>query len=104
MSTYEDFTSGKKDNFWIGLLIGAVAGATIGLLYAPMEGKELRRILSYRLSKAKESLEELLQRLNQAQYTSQAKLKNDQIVSETKEKAEKLLQEVELLIEQIQKR
>lgn len=94
----------SSHEFLLGLILGAVAGATLALLYAPAEGKEVRRMLSYKLRKAKESLEQLLHRMKHGEgIVSQAKIKNEKVVNETKEKAEKLLGEVEALIEQIQK-
>ncbi|NIK73625.1 gas vesicle protein [Thermonema lapsum] len=101
---YSEQKHKSNDHFLLGLVLGAVAGATIALLYAPAEGKEVRRMLSYKLRKAKESLEQLIHRLKSGErVVSQAKIKNEQLVSETKEKAERLLGEVEALIEQIQK-
>lgn len=101
---YPEQNHKSNDHFLLGLILGAVAGATVALLYAPAEGKEVRRMLSYKLHKAKESLEQLLHRLKQGEgIVSQAKIKNEKMVNETKEKAEQLLGEVEALIEQIQK-
>lgn len=32
----------RRGNFWLGILVGAVAGAVTALLYAPKKGDELR--------------------------------------------------------------
>ena len=32
----------RKGNFWLGLMVGAAAGAVTALLYAPKKGDELR--------------------------------------------------------------
>lgn len=97
--------SPKKDHFLLGLLIGATAGAVLGLLYAPREGKEMRRRLTFQLSKVKEKLTNYLSSLTNSADThiSMAKTKGEQVVNESKEKAEKLLSEVEALMRQVKK-
>ena len=32
----------RKGNFWLGMIVGAAAGAVTALLYAPKKGEELR--------------------------------------------------------------
>lgn len=97
--------SRKKDNFILGLLIGVAAGTTLGLLYAPREGKEMRRRLTFQLSKVREKLTIYLTNLKNGVDThiSTAKTKGEQVVNESKEKAEKLLSEVEALMGQLKK-
>ena len=103
--TMEENKSPKKDYFILGLLIGAAAGAAVGLLYAPREGKEMRRRLSFQLSKVKEKLTNYLNSITNGTdaHISIAKTKGEQVVNESKEKAEKLLNEVESLLRQVKK-
>ncbi len=101
----EENKSPKKDHFILGLLIGAAAGAALGLLYAPREGKEMRRRLTFQLSKVREKLTNYLSSIKNGADThiSTAKTKGEQVVNESKEKAEKLLSEVEALMGQLKK-
>jgi gas vesicle protein len=38
----------RKGNFWLGMIVGAAAGAVTALLYAPKKGDELRHDISDR--------------------------------------------------------
>ena len=42
----------QKGNFWLGMVIGAAAGAATALLYAPKRGEELRHDISEKASDA----------------------------------------------------
>ena len=97
--------SPKKDHFILGLLIGITTGAVLGLLYAPREGKEMRRRLTFQLSKVREKLTNYLNAIKNGVDSpiSLAKTKGEQVVNESKEKAEKLLSEVEALMGQLKK-
>lgn len=52
----------NKDNagsFGMGLLVGAVAGLVVGLLFAPKSGRETRAMLKERAENMKERAEEM---------------------------------------------
>ncbi|MBN1376008.1 MAG: YtxH domain-containing protein [Dehalococcoidia bacterium] len=63
----------SAEGFGAGLLLGAVIGASIGILYAPHSGKETRVIISEKVH--------------------DATLKAEKIVEEAREKAENIIKE-----------
>jgi gas vesicle protein len=84
-------------------LTGAVVGTAIGLLYAPEKGKLLRDRLSYKLDTYRDQLQELVSGLVNSVEVP-ANLQRDQgerVVSEAREKAERLLEDVDRLMAQI---
>jgi|GEM_PF-242927 len=93
-------------NNLIFLSVGLLAGAAVGILYAPEEGRHTRDKLSYRLSRYRERLTELLGQLKEAQHSasSEAKTESDKVIAETKQEAERLLGHVEALMDQIKEK
>ena len=87
----------------LAFLIGAASGAVIGLLYAPEKGTHTREKLSFLLDKYKKELEDLLQELINAKSTTEtvAKSEGQKVIKNAKDKAEKLLEDVDDLIGQI---
>lgn len=86
-------------------LTGAATGAVIGLLYAPEKGTVTRDKLSYRLSKYRDQLEQLINDLlNSAELPENSqKSEGQRVVNDAREKAEKLLEDVDRLMAQIKK-
>ena len=59
----------EKDSgasFVVGFILGAVAGAAIGFLYAPKPGKETRALLKEKAIEAKEKAGEVAEKAKEA--------------------------------------
>jgi len=85
---------------------GALAGAAIGLLYAPETGRETRSWLSYQLEKYRSVLADLTESLvtSRDNAPSSAKSEGQRVIQDAKSKAEQLLGDVDQLISQINSR
>jgi gas vesicle protein len=94
----------KKGNTLITFLAGAAVGAILVILYAPDKGTVTREKLSFQLDKYKKLLEDYLNDLvsgKDTPLTSEAKSQGEKVVSETRGKAERLLEDVDELLEQL---
>jgi gas vesicle protein len=94
--------SKSSRSFW-AFTAGAVTGAVIGILYAPDAGVNTRDKLTFQLQKYQEQLKKLIEELVDGNDVpeSMAKTESKKVVSEAREKAEKLLTDVEALMGQI---
>ena len=94
----------KKGSTLLAFLTGASIGALLGVLYAPDKGSNTREKLSFRLDKYKKMLEDFINGLVEEQEIKSAvdpKSPSGKVVTEAKDKAEKLLEDVDELLSQI---
>jgi gas vesicle protein len=84
-------------------LTGIATGTILGLLYAPEKGNVTRDRLSYRLSKYREQLQQLLNDILESADLPEnfSKTEGQRVVDDAREKAERLLEDVDRLMAQI---
>lgn len=87
----------------LAFVTGVATGAALGVLYAPDKGINTRDRLSYRLGKYRDQLQNLIADLvRQTELPeSLAKTEGKRVVDDAREKAERLLSDVEALMGQI---
>jgi gas vesicle protein len=94
----------KKGNTLLAFLTGASIGALLGVLYAPDKGSNTREKLSFRLDKYKKMLEDFIEGIVEEQGVKSnidPKSPSGKVVTEAKDKAERLLEDVDELLSQI---
>ncbi|MBB6609481.1 YtxH domain-containing protein [Pontibacter sp. Tf4] len=97
---------GKKTTAALAFVSGAAVGAAAGILFAPEKGQETRSWLSYRLEKYRDTLSDLLEQLvaKGESVPTSARTEGQRVIQDAKDKAEKLLGDVDLLINEINSR
>ena len=93
----------KNSNSLFTFVLGAGIGAVMGILFAPDSGNNTRDRLSYQLLRYKDELEELVKQLVDGKNLplNEARSEGNKVITEAKNKAENLLNDVNRLIEQI---
>ncbi|MEJ2003416.1 MAG: YtxH domain-containing protein [Cyclobacteriaceae bacterium] len=96
----------NSGNTMLAFLIGAAAGGLAGVLFAPDKGSNTRDRLSYRLHTYRKTLEDLLDDLvtEKNGAFSEAKTHGEKVVNDAREKAERLLEDVDELLNHINKK
>jgi gas vesicle protein len=94
--------SRSSKTLW-AFIVGAAAGALVGILYAPDKGENTRNKLYFQLNKYRDQLKQLINDLVDGKEIpdSMAKTEGKKVVNDTKVKAEKLLEDVEKMMSQI---
>lgn len=85
---------------------GLIAGSLAGIMFAPDTGMNTRDRVTFRLEKYKKQLEELLSDLVRSKEqlpASVAKSDGEKVITEAREKAKQLLDDVDNLLDQIKK-
>ena len=93
---------GKGARTFFAFTTGITLGAVIGILYAPEKGINTRNKLTFRLGKYRDRLKLIVDQIaEEERHSNQAKTEGQKVVSDAKEKAERLLTDVEDMISQI---
>ena len=93
----------KRTTNLLILLIGLFLGACIGALYTPEKGSVIRSGLLYHVKSYQRKLRSLIKKLirKNAHVTNQAKNMGDEVIIHVISSAERILQELDLLTEQL---
>jgi gas vesicle protein len=93
----------KKSDAFFAFVAGVVAGAALGILFAPDKGSNTRDKLSFQLDKYRHKLKEIIDQLMEEHEhpSSVARAEGQKIINDAKLKAESLLADVDNLIDQI---
>jgi gas vesicle protein len=95
----------KTSNSLLAFILGTGVGATLGILFAPDSGGNTRDKLTYQLSRYKDELEDLVKDLVDGKNMplNEARSEGNKVITDAKNKAENLLNDVNKLIDQINK-
>jgi gas vesicle protein len=99
-------SNGMTKGLLIGFLAGGVVGVLAALLYAPKSGKELRADIKRKASDIAESATDYMHgaRAKTIDMVNEGKERSDQLIADTKEKAEHILGNAEKVLNGIRQR
>ncbi len=107
MTTNKFKIMGKNSsNSIISFITGLVLGGIFGVLFAPDRGNNTRDRLTYRLNKYKLRIQEILDDVLDEKEVKRSKSRTDEkkVVNDAKDKAEKLLKDVDGILTKIKKK
>ncbi|MEQ9105677.1 MAG: YtxH domain-containing protein [Rhodothermales bacterium] len=93
----DSWTRSARSGLW-GVLIGGAAGFALGLIFAPEEGKRLRRKLAYQLDHLGEQVASFVEKALDEDLASQARAEGDALIKDAKEKADKIRTDIDALL------
>lgn len=98
--------SKNSTNSFISLIVGLIIGGVLGILFAPDKGNNTRDRLTYRLNKYKLRIQDLLEEiLEDKEIKKSASGKEEKkVVNDAKDKAEKLLKDVDGILTKMKKK
>ena len=86
----------------LGILIGAAAGFALGVLFAPEEGKKLRRKVAYQLDHLGETVSDLIdQTLGDKTKGGEAKRESDALVENARQKVSAIGSDIDALLNEM---
>jgi gas vesicle protein len=88
----------------VTLFLGAAVGFVGGMLFAPISGNNVRKVLSYKVRSYAEKLQELIKTLSNTKVavSSQAKAAGQEVIDETISRAKQLLLDANELASQLE--
>ena len=90
----------RKGTF--GLIIGAATGFALGVLFAPEEGKKLRRKLAYQLDNLGGTVADMIdQAMGDPKSSSEARKEGDALVNDAKQKASEISSDIDALLDEM---
>lgn len=99
----KDSSVGKalRTGTW-GLLLGAAAGFAMGILFAPEEGKKLRRKLAYQMDNLGGVVADLIdQAVSEDEDSGEARKDGDALVADAREKADVISNDIDALLDEM---
>jgi gas vesicle protein len=99
-------TGSKIMPFLLGAIVGGIAGAAIALLYAPVEGSEVRREVGEKFDDVSEGINRVLKGVKVAaeKMFNEGRDDTEEITSRTRERADDLIEDADRAIEEARKR
>lgn len=94
---HDSWTRTARTGLW-GVLIGGAAGFAMGLIFAPEEGKRLRRKLAYQLDHLGETVSKLVEKALDEDFATQARHEGDALIKDAKEKADMIRNDIDALL------
>ena len=88
----------------LGALLGGLTGFSLGLLVAPDEGRKVRRRLAYLLDRWSGQMATLVEQLNSEEVQSAARDSGAALIADAREQAERILQDANSLMNEVQQR